>query len=108
MCKSAALNLVDLVKSFQASIYLQISASIQPRMSLSKFAKCLPKVRIRVRKNIGAHPQELELFHAGQLVLKGSYRRVERRWSRAAVKILVGRFDRRRRGTERGAARSRP
>ena len=32
-------NLVDLVKSFQASIYLQISASIQPRMSLSKFAK---------------------------------------------------------------------
>ena len=30
-------NLVDLVKSFPASIYLQKSASIQPRTSLSKF-----------------------------------------------------------------------
>ena len=30
-------NLVDLVKSFPTSIYLQKSASIQPRMSLSKF-----------------------------------------------------------------------
>ena len=30
-------NLVDLVKSFQTSIYLQKSASIQPRTSLSKF-----------------------------------------------------------------------
>jgi len=36
---------------------------------------------------IGADPQELELFHAGQLVLMGSYRRIERRWSRASVKI---------------------
>ena len=32
-------NLVDLVKSFPTSIYLQKSASIQPRTSLSKFAK---------------------------------------------------------------------
>jgi hypothetical protein len=40
-----------------------------------------------VLRDLGAHPQELELFHAGQLVLMGSYRRVERRWSRAAVKI---------------------
>ena len=31
-------NLVDLVKSFQTSIYLQTLASIQPRTSLSKFA----------------------------------------------------------------------
>ena len=30
-------NLVDLVKSFVTSIYLQKSASIQPRTSLSKF-----------------------------------------------------------------------
>ena len=30
-------NLVDLVKSFPTSIYLQNSASIQPRTSLSKF-----------------------------------------------------------------------
>ena len=30
-------NLLDLVKSFPISIYLQKSASIQPRTSLSKF-----------------------------------------------------------------------
>ena len=42
-------NLVDLVKSFQTTIYLQNSASIQPRTSLSKFAKTSPKVR----KNVG-------------------------------------------------------
>merc|ERR1711937_603625 len=40
-----------------------------------------------VLRDLGAHPQELEFFHAGQLVLMGSYRRIERRWSRAAVKI---------------------
>ena len=34
-----SVNLVDLVKSFQTSIYLQNSASIQPRTGLSKFAK---------------------------------------------------------------------
>ena len=34
-------KLVDLVKSFQASIRLQKSASIQPRTGLSKFAKNL-------------------------------------------------------------------
>ena len=33
--------------------YLQNSASIQPRTSLSKFAKNEPKVRKTVRKNIG-------------------------------------------------------
>ena len=42
-------NLVDLVKSFQTTIYLQNSASIQPRTSLSKFAKTSPKAR----KNLG-------------------------------------------------------
>ena len=30
-------NLIDLVKSFPTNIYLQKSASIQPRTSLSKF-----------------------------------------------------------------------
>ena len=38
-------NLVDLVKSFQTNIYLQNSASIQPRTSLSKFANKSPTVR---------------------------------------------------------------
>ena len=32
-------NIVDLVKSFQTSIYLQKSASIQPRTGLTMFAK---------------------------------------------------------------------
>ena len=47
-------NLVDLVKSFPTSIDLQNSASIQPRTSLSKFAKNWPKVRKKVRTNIGS------------------------------------------------------
>ena len=38
-------NLVDLVKSFPTTIYLQRFVSIQPRTSLSKFAKNSPKVR---------------------------------------------------------------
>ena len=45
-------------------IYLQNSASVQPRTSLSKFAKNEPKVRIKVRKNIGrldTGPQVSEL-----------------------------------------------
>ena len=46
-------NLVDLVKGFPTTIYLQRFVSIQPRTSLSKFAKNSPKVRIEVRKNIG-------------------------------------------------------
>ena len=44
-------NLVDLVKSFQAiqtSIYLQNLASIQPRTGLSKFAKNQPKVKEQI------------------------------------------------------------
>ena len=44
-----SVNLVELVKSFQTRIYLQKSASMQPRTNL---AKNQPKVRIRVRKNI--------------------------------------------------------
>ena len=46
-------NLVDLVKSFQTSIYLQKSASIQPRTGFSKFPKKSLKVRMKVRTNIG-------------------------------------------------------
>ena len=43
--KDAYVNLVDLAKSFPTSIYLQKSASTQPRTSLSKFAKTSPNVR---------------------------------------------------------------
>ena len=41
-------NLVDLVKSFPTSIYLQKSASIQPRTSLSKFGGKFKSLFIRV------------------------------------------------------------
>ena len=46
-------NLVDLVKSFPTTIYLQRFVSIQPRTSLSKFAKNWQKVRKKVRTFIG-------------------------------------------------------
>ena len=42
------ITLVDLVESF----HLQKLALIQPRRSLSKFAKNYPKVRLNIRKNI--------------------------------------------------------
>ena len=58
-------NLVDLVKSFQTSIYLQNSASTQPRASLSKFAKNEQKVRITVRKNIGRGARAKDHLLAG-------------------------------------------
>ena len=48
--------IVDLVKSFHTSIYLQTSASILPRTDLSKFANNVPTVRRKmkkVRKNVG-------------------------------------------------------
>ena len=59
-----SVNLVDLVKSFQTSIYLQILASIQPRIvrftiqlaSRERASQSLPKiakVRIKVRTSIG-------------------------------------------------------
>ena len=47
-------HLVDLVMSFQTNIYLQTLASIQPRTRVSEFANNQPKVRMKVRKNIGA------------------------------------------------------
>ena len=43
-CVNHILNLVDLVTSFETSIYLQKSVSTQPRTSLSKFVKKSPKV----------------------------------------------------------------
>ena len=48
-------NLVDLVKGFPTTICLQRFVSIQPRTSLSKFAKNSPNVLVRktVRQNIG-------------------------------------------------------
>ena len=48
-------NLGDHVKSwsFLKSIYLQTSASIQPRTGLSKFAKNYKKLEKKVRTNIG-------------------------------------------------------
>ena len=50
-------NLVDLEKCCNMNIWLQRSASIQKRTSLSKFAKIWPKVRTKVRKNIGLKMQ---------------------------------------------------
>ena len=44
-------NLVDLVKSFPTSIYLQKSASIQPRTSLSKFGGKFNSSFIRLLKD---------------------------------------------------------
>ena len=48
-----SVNLVDLVRSFQTSIYLQNVASMQPRTGLSKLVKNEPEVRKEVRKNLG-------------------------------------------------------
>ena len=52
-------NLVDLVKSFPTSIYLQKSASIQPRTSLSKFGGKFNSLFIRLLKADGNKSQEL-------------------------------------------------
>ena len=64
-------NLVDLVKSFVTSIYLQKSASIQPRTSLSKFPSTCKRIYmyymiLYVRKTnlhvIGRLSQALAVF----------------------------------------------
>ena len=49
-------NLVDLVKSFPTSIYLQKSASIQPRTSLSKFGGKFNSLFIRLLSKDGPAP----------------------------------------------------
>ena len=50
-------NLVDLVKSFLTSIYLEKSASIQPRTSLSKFGGKFISLFIRLLTHAGVVPQ---------------------------------------------------
>ena len=50
VCKSCRW---DIEKCWKMSIWLQKSVSIQRRTSLSKFAKFRPKVRTKVRTNIG-------------------------------------------------------
>ena len=51
-------NLVDLVKSFPTSIYLQNLASIQPSQpaenEILKVCQSLPNVIVKVRKTIGS------------------------------------------------------
>ena len=47
-----SVNLVELEQFCKMSIWLQKSASIQPRTSLSKFAQNWLKVRLKVRPNI--------------------------------------------------------
>ena len=49
-------NLVDPVKSFPTSIYLQQSASIQPRTSLSKFGRKLNSLFIRLLTSAASPP----------------------------------------------------
>jgi hypothetical protein len=70
------------VQRYESSVSIQAQYREHLRVRNSTRTELRPVLR-----DLGAHPQELELFHAGQLVLLGSYRRIERRWSRAAVKI---------------------
>ena len=58
-------NLVDLVKSFPTSIYVQKSASIQPRTSLSKFEVMYSWVFIRLLSSVGACAKESLACSAG-------------------------------------------
>ena len=60
-------NLVDLVKGFPTTICLQRFVSIQPRTSLSKFAKKSPKVRKKVRNIIGEEAPPVKI---GAITLK--------------------------------------
>merc|ERR1719197_898786 len=70
------------VQRHESSVSIQVQYREHLRVRNSTRTELRP-----VLHDIGADPQELELFHAGQLVLMGSYRRIERRWSRASVKI---------------------
>jgi len=70
------------VRRYESSMAIQVQYREHLRIRNATRTELRPVLR-----DLGAHPQELELFHAGQLVLMGSYRRIERRWSRAAVKI---------------------
>ena len=48
-------NLENLVKSFQTSIYLQTLASIQPRRGLSKFAQLKPNLKLEKTLKLEKH-----------------------------------------------------
>ena len=63
-------NLVDLVKSFPTSFYLQKSASIQPRTSLSKFGGKFNSLFIRVLTD---HTQSVHLVEGLQAILDTGY-----------------------------------
>ena len=56
MCKSCRSRQEFSKEYLLLSIYLQNLASIQPRTSFSKFANNFPKVRTKIRKNIGRLP----------------------------------------------------
>ena len=57
-------NLVDLVKSFPTSIYLQKSASIQPRTNLSKSGEKFNSLFIRLlRWNPAVESQAIQRAH---------------------------------------------
>jgi hypothetical protein len=70
------------VRRYESSVSIQVQYREHIRTRNSTRTELRPVLR-----DLGANPRELETFHAGQLVLQGSYRRIERRWSRAAVKI---------------------
>ena len=63
-------NLVDLVKSFPTNIYLQKSASIQPRTSLSKFGGKFNSFFIRLLR---PDPTGTERIWAGYRFRFGNY-----------------------------------
>ena len=71
-------NLADLIKSFQTSIHLQKSASIQPRTGPSNFAKISQnfEVRKRVRINIGDNIQGITKPAIRRLARRGGVKRV--------------------------------
>ena len=70
-------NLVDLVKSFPTSTYLQTSASIQPRTSLTKFGGKFNSLFIRLltRGDCGPPPapHRGETACAETIIPRGSY-----------------------------------
>jgi hypothetical protein len=70
------------VRRYKSSVSIQVQYREHLRTRNSTRTELRPVLR-----DLGADPQELEIFHAGQMVLMGAYRRIERRWSRAAVKI---------------------
>ena len=86
-------NLVDLVKSFPTSIYLQKSASIQPRTSLSKFEVIYSLLFIRLLHALrGGDPsrrgaQRLGVLQEGGRTLGGTD--VGAAWRTRASAFLV-------------------